>query len=293
MLTLAQATMEAEVSPWTWHAHPDIWVGLVLLAAGYAWAVNVLGPRKVDGDARPATPGQIFAFYSGVLVLWFSADWPVHDIAENYLFSFHMIQHLAFMLIVPPLLLLGTPRWLLRSLIGTGMRFKLVRLLTKPVVALIVFNGMIAFIHWPLIVELQTSSTIGHGAVHVLVLTTALFMWWPVVTPLPEMGAISDIGKMFYLFLTSVVPTIPASFLTFASTPLYAHYETVPRLWGLDAATDQMIAGLIMKIGGGLLLWSVIAILFFRWYAREERGQTDVVSWDDFERELEAWDMRK
>jgi putative membrane protein len=118
-------------------------------------------------------------------------------------------------------------------------------------------------------------------------------MWWPVVSPLPELGRISDIAKMFYLFLNSIVPTVPASFLTFAKGVLYEHYEHVPRLWGISAQTDQMLSGLIMKIGGGLLLWTIIAILFFQWYAREERGQVEEVSWDDFEHELDAWNMRK
>jgi hypothetical protein len=48
-----------------------------------------------------------------------------------------------------------------------------------------------------------------------------------------------------------------------------------------------------MKIGGGLLLWLAIAILFFRWNANEEREKAEEVSWDDFERELQAWDMRR
>ena len=33
------------------------------------------------------------------------------------------------------------------------------------------------------------------------------------------------------------------------------------------------IAGLIMKIGGGFLLWAIIAVMFFRWAAAEERAQ--------------------
>ena len=58
--------------------------------------------------------------------------------------------------------------------------------------------------------------------------------------------------------------------------------------------TDQRLAGLFMKIGGGLLLWTVIAFVFFRWNAREERGLPEPsVSWDEFERELVALDLRK
>jgi hypothetical protein len=48
-----------------------------------------------------------------------------------------------------------------------------------------------------------------------------------------------------------------------------------------------------MKIGGGLILWSVIALLFFRWYSKEQKIQHDSMEWEDFERELEVWDLRK
>jgi putative membrane protein len=76
---------------------------------------------------------------------------------------------------------------------------------------------------------------------------------------------------MGYLFLQSLVPTIPASFMTLGSTPLYKIYETFPRLWGIDVMSDQIIAGLIMKLGGGLILWGFIAWIFFSWYAEDQR----------------------
>ncbi len=77
--------------------------------------------------------------------------------------------------------------------------------------------------------------------------------------------------------------------MTFADSPIYEFYKTVPRLWGIDVVTDQRMAGLIMKIGGGLLLWLVITYLFFSWHNAEERQEVDEVSWEDFERELQAW----
>jgi putative membrane protein len=90
---------------------------------------------------------------------------------------------------------------------------------------------------------------------------------------------------MLYLFLQSVLPTVPASFLTFGRTPLYPIYATFPRLWDISVITDQQVAGLIMKIGAGSFLWAVIITIFFRWYAREE-ARKDVLLWDDVEREL-------
>lgn len=280
-------------SPWAYHPHVEMLLLIVALAGAYAWAVSVLGPKRVASNERPVTGGQLASFYAGLALLLFSADWPLHDLADDFLFSAHMIQHLVFILAVPPLLLMGLPAWLLRSILRPKPLFKAVRALTRPVPALLISQSMIAFIHWPAIVGLQVGSEAAHGAIHLLILGTSLIMWWPVIAPLPEMGRISEPAKMFYLFLTSIIPTIPASFLTFASGVLYEHYSGVPRLWGLSAQTDQMISGLIMKIGGGLLLWTVIAVLFFRWYAREERGQVDDVNWDDFERELDAYNLRK
>ena len=56
---------------------------------------------------------------------------------------------------------------------------------------------------------------------------------------------------MLFLFLQSVVPTVPASFLTFGDHPLYKFYETCRTCAGISALDDKQVAGLIMKIGAG------------------------------------------
>jgi putative membrane protein len=215
------------------------------------------------------------------------------ELADHYLFTAHMVQHMIIAFVAPPLLLLGMPVWLLRRLLTPRPLFKTVRAATKPVTAFLAFNGMIVLLHWPALMNETLRSEPVHFAVHLGVLLTALMMWWPVIDPLPELSRLSDPAKMFYLFLQSIIPTVPASFLTFASRPIYTFYRSVPRLWGISVVTDQRIAGLIMKIGGGFLLWGVITVMFFRWHAREEAGNVvEQVSWEDFERELQAWDMR-
>ena len=93
---------------------------------------------------------------------------------------------------------------------------------------------------------------------------------------------------MIYLFLQSLAPTIPASFLTFGHTPLYPVYATFPRIWGVSALNDQLIAGLIMKLVGGLLLWGVIAVIFFRWFEQEQRDGLDRSAYQDVQREIGA-----
>jgi putative membrane protein len=60
---------------------------------------------------------------------------------------------------------------------------------------------------------------------------------------------------MIYLFLMSVIPTVPAAWLTFAEGVVYKHYDIPVRVWGLSVTTDQQLAGAIMKTGGSIFLF--------------------------------------
>ncbi len=283
----------AATGVWRWHAHPDVWLLVVLLSVGYVIALRYAGPSRVPEGEAVATNKQKALFFGGVAMLWLGADWPMHELSEDYLFSAHMVQHTLFSLVAPPLMLMGLPKWLLRSLIGGPRMMKVARVLTRPLFGLIAFNTVIVVTHWPMLVDLSLTSEPVHLVLHTILFTSAAVMWWPVVDPLPELSRLSPPGKMLYLFLQSIVPTVPASFLTFADSPIYEFYATVPRLWGIDVVTDQRMAGLIMKIGGGLLLWLVITALFFKWHAAEEKQDVEEVSWEDFERELQAWELRQ
>ena len=288
MLHLAEAVADSSV--WRFHLHADVWLLLGGVCGAYLLALRYW----IDPEDRrvSATGMQKVSFFGGMAILWFGADWPVHDIAENYLFSVHMLQHTLFSLIAPPLLLLGLPAPLLRKLLGPVL--PAVRFMTRPLIALVLFNAVVLFTHWPVVVNFSTSNELGHFGLHSLLVFSSLVMWWVVVSPLPELGSMQPPGKMLFLLGQSFLPTVPASFLTFATTPMYESYAEAPRLWGISAVSDQMIAGLLMKIGGGLILWSVIALVFFRWYASEHRVVTEEpMPWEDFERELEVWDLRK
>lgn len=278
---------------WTWHPHLDVWLLVAVLLGGYALALRRLGPSHVQPGEPAATRGQIVAFTAGVLTIWAASDWPVHDLSEGSMYSVHMFQHLLLSLVAPPLLFGGTPAWLLRALLGRGLLLRVVRQATRPFVALVLFNGVLVLTHWPAIVEASVRSEPAHFGLHALVFLSALAMWSPVLNPLIELPHLSSPGQMLYLFLQSIVPTVPASFLTFANTPIYDVYAGLPKIWGIDAVTDQRIAGLLMKIAGGFILWGFIAVRFFQWFAREEREGVDEVEWDRIERALNRAPLSK
>ena len=131
------------------------------------------------------------------------------------------------------------------------------------------------------------TNEVAHFSAHTTLMLVSVIMWWPVLSPLPEMPRTSTPAQMLYLFGQTIVPTVPASFLTFAETPLYSAYAKAPRIFsGFDPVTDQRVAGLLMKVVSGLYLWAVIAVLFFRWSSREESGTPDPVEWQVIERQL-------
>lgn len=276
---------------WSWHPHPDVWVLVVALAGGYLLALRTLGPRFAAPGEPPARPAQVASFTAGVATLLVAADWPVHDLAERSMYSIHMVQHLLISLVAPPLLMLGTPAWLARALLRPPRLMAAVRFFSRPLVALAAFNAVLVLTHWPAFLEATVGSEIAHFGAHVLVFSAAVLMWMPVVSPILEIPRLSYPGQMLYLFLQSIVPTVPASFLTFGQRPLYRVYEALPKLGGISALEDQRMAGLIMKIVGGLVLWGWIAALFFRWYDVEQRAGGDETAWRDVDRALNRTEL--
>ena len=280
----------AGASPWAWHAHPDVWALVAVLAGGYWLALTRLGPARVAPGMAVATRRQVVCFALGVGALWLHADYPIHDIGENYLFSVHMFQHIGFTLVAAPLLLLGLPVWLVRWLVAPRAVHLLVSKAARPLPAAVVFNLVVVLTHWPLVMQASLNYHPVHVVIHTVLFTAALLMWFPVVNRVPELPTMGYPTRMVYLFLQSVVPTVPASFLTFGSTVMYRFYAEAPRQWSFSAIDDQQLAGALMKIYAGFLLWMVIAAMFFRWYSAEQHQDRspDVLTWDDVERELSS-----
>lgn len=271
-----------------WEPHPDAWLLAVGLIGGYLYTLSAWGPRHAPGR-RPATTGQKAWFFSGVALLWIASDWPVHNVAEDYLFSVHMLQHMIYLYVAPPLLILGTPGWLLRRLLAPLPVFRAMRVLTRPLIALAAVNAFVAATHWPAVVDASVRISALHFGLHVATVLLGVLLWWPVLSPLPELPHLSYPGRMVYLFAHSIVPTVPASFLTFSEGALYQAYAQAPRLWqAITVLGDQQIAGLLMKIGGGLILWGAIAVLFFRWASESESGGPDGLYWRDLRSDVEA-----
>jgi putative membrane protein len=265
--------------------------GVVVLAI---YALRVVGPKAVPAGTPVISRSQLAWLGVGVALLWFASDWPVHDIAEEYLFSVHMTQHMLLTFAVPPVFLLATPEWLARLVLGQGRVKRAFFAIARPVPAAVAFNALQLFTHWPGIVNTSVENALVHYVVHAALVSTAFLLWIPVCGPLPELR-ISYPAQMLYLFVTSIVPTVPAAWLTFAEGSVYSAYDIPQRLGDISVTTDQQAAGLIMKLVGGGFLWLIITIRFFQWASKfsdtdkaiDQAGPAHDLTWADVEREFE------
>src|SRR6266567_3291073 len=105
----------------TWPLDPTVYAGLLALFFGHAWLARERGlPRW----------GSL-CFGLGLFSLWLALETPIDVVADQYLDSVHMLQHVLLGVVAPPLLLLG----LNREMAGVLVRVPGVRAVTEPVAA--------------------------------------------------------------------------------------------------------------------------------------------------------------
>lgn len=259
--------------PWRFVAHPEVWILVLALLVGYAWLHQRVGPKWVAEGEAVVERKRVVAWVSGVAIMWIASDYPVHDLGEKYLYWVHMFQHQAFVLLVPPLLLLGAPPWMRRFILTSNKTFEsIARRITHPIAALGFYAFQTAITHWPAAVNASTTNAPLHFSLHVLVIASGLVIWFPVVYRTSIFRVVPPLAVCMYLFVVSIVPVVPTAFLTFAEGVVYSHYADVPRPFGYSAVSDQQAAGAMMKTVGTIYLWCWIVGIFASWGAREQNA---------------------
>jgi len=281
---LAQSPAGADAG-WTLAViHPAAVVGVAGLAGWYLWhahrrAAQTPSPVGVpaSGPDAPAaatststasaapTVAQRAAFAAGLLTLLATLSGPLRDLGDRFLASAHALQLLLLVLVAPPLLLLGTPAWMLRPLLARRPVAAAARVLTRPVMAFALFGVALVIWHMPLLYNLALANPAVHALEHLTILGAALLMWWPLVGSLPELPRLAYPGQMLYSFLLSLPVTLVAMSIVKADELLYPAYALAPRVWGISPMTDQQVAGIILGVPGVLFFYGVLSVAFFRW----------------------------
>jgi putative membrane protein len=250
--------------------HPWVFSWLLLLQVTYLLAV---GPwRKAFRWGPPVATKQKFCFSLAIWAVYLSEGTPLHVLSEQYLFSAHMLQHVTLTMIMAPLLILGTPPWMMRAVLQYRPVAFLFKWLTKPAPALLLFNLIYSIWHMPMAYQMALWHHWFHMVQHGILVFTAILTWWPIVSPLEEFPPLIPPLQMVYIFLSGVLQIAVFGLITFSDTPVYDFYGQAPRIWpAITPLVDQQISGVIMKVGGMTIFLLAWIIIFFKWAAREER----------------------
>lgn len=246
----------------TWNPAPSILAGCALLFIFHL----------VVSKGRPLH--SVTLFLLGDLTLLFALISPLDELGDTYLFSAHMIQHLLLVLLVPPLLIAGLPKTPLRSLLRRRNFRRLESVLSKPLVAWILGVGTLWIWHLPVLYDLTLANEQIHIFEHLTFLVTGTIFWWPIFTPLKDYRY-DTATAIAYLGLGGLTNTVLGILLTFAPAgfyPYYVHprdpYHALGLIrdgWGLDAADDQQLGGVLMWVLGGLSVLTALMIVLRRW----------------------------
>jgi putative membrane protein len=256
---------------WTrFEVHISTLIGCVLLwvAAYY----HIIVRWRPAGAAKPASMQQV-GFVGGTVLLFLSLNGPLHDLSDNFLFSAHMVQHLIITLIVPPLWLMGLPRG--RSAAAPeqhgaaqGAGADRARS-SRYAIYNVVFIGW----HFPSLYNWALVNHNAHILQHVMFISAATLMWWPVVDPVPELERLQTPVRLLYMAALGIPMSIVSAIITFAEQVLYPWYAAAPRVFAsLSAVDDQQLGGVIMWVPGMIVFWIALTIVFFRWSRASSGG---------------------
>ncbi len=251
-------------SPWSFTFEPLF----LALGAGAVWLYARASRRDPPGRRRSVS------FYAGVVMIVVALNSPLETIAVDYLVLFHLLQNVIISDWAPPLLILGlTPA--MRSAIADrgGSPFAF---LTRPTIALPVWLVGWYVVHLGGVYDAALRQPVLLNVEHLFMISIGLLFWWPVLSDAPR--SVPTLARIGYVFAAFVMSAFLGLALTFAP-PLYGYYEARPeRLWGISAAQDQNLGGILMTTEQALIFFAVIVWLLAR-LLREE---------DDAERALQA-----
>lgn len=254
----------------TWEGLRSLWVWD---PAAVAACSLLLAAHLALTGLRPGRRG--LSFLTGVALLLLGLVSPVAVLGHT-LFSAHMVQHLLFVLVVPPLLLLGLPPRLAERVSTRSPARRLARW-PGPLLAWACGAGAMWAWHVPALHDAASASHALRAFEHGSALAMGTVFWWPIVAPAPELR-LEPLSAVLYLFTACLACTVLGIVLTFAPPGLYAArgvgggavLRLVRSRWGLSPEADQQLGGLLMWVPACIVYLSAVIGVLARWYGADE-----------------------
>jgi len=287
MFSLSMFGFNALWSPYFLLALVGVLVGYFLLTVKF---------REKFKDTAPLTVKQGVIFSIAIVLLYVIKGSPI-DLMGHLMFYAHMIQMAVLYLIIPQLFIIGIPQWVWKKILQFPIVKPLFKFLTRPIIALVFFNGMFSFYHIPLIFDFIKTDVFLHAAYTSVLFVMATIMWWPLVNQVES--RLTGLKKIGYIFADGILLTPACALIIFADVPMYSTFSD-PTAWAaslelcvsptilstlslsgpemfnsMSLLHDQQLGGVLMKVLQEIIYGVVLFQVFFEWYQKEQE-ETEV-----------------
>jgi putative membrane protein len=227
---------------------------------------------RTQAGVRAASPWRLIALAGALLTLLVALVSPVDALGEQ-LFAMHMVQHVLVLDFAPVLLMLSLTKTLLRPV---TRRMQVVErragVLAHPAFAVVAYVATMFFWHVPALYDAALENSTIHIVEHMSFLSVGCLYWWHLLSPIRSRISIGPFGPVIYMLVTKLLVSFLGIAITFAPDSLYPFYENAQPVWGLDAATDQSLAGAIMAVEQSVVMGVALAFLFVKALGDSERA---------------------
>ncbi len=201
-------------------------------------------------------------------------SWPLDDLATHVSLSAAVIQRLAIILGIVPLVMYSIDRSVYSIVSQPRILDRLASWLSRPIVALLFVTIAGAISLDPASVDWSAGSVFGHFAVECLTVVVGVVLWLPMTSRFPTARRLSDAGRAGYFFVSSIVVTSLSFVWIFSRTPMYPGLSGQRAILGISPIVDQQGAGYLSKLLAYAPMWAVAFVLLARSAEHEDEGST-------------------
>ncbi len=222
-------------------------------------------PRAVPGWRQAC-------FLGGLALILVALTSPLGHMAEE-LFVAHMAEHLLMADLAALLLVLGLTGPVLAPVLQIRA-FDVLRVLTHPIVALVLWAANLVLWHVPELHEAAVRDSVVHAIQHFCVVTFGAGVWMSLFGTLPQPTWFTNGAKVVYVLVVRLVGAALANVFLFGGGAFYDVYQ--PELFDMDPDADQVWAGTVMMIEESILTICLFCWLFLK-MAREGEEQQEIM----------------
>jgi len=227
---------------------------------------------RLARERRPVATWRIASFTVGVLLVAAVQIGPFDTLADSVLVA-HMLQHIVIGDIASLLIVLGLTGPVIQPLLHIRLTRPL-RTLAHPLIALALWAVNLYVWHLPLLYQLAVRHDLIHALEHACLLWFGTLLWLGLIGPLPKPRWFAGWGALVYVVAVRFIGAILANLLIWAQTVVYPVYKSSDASRGLNALSDQNLAGGVMMVEQIILTTVLLGWLFLRFARQDEERQS-------------------